>query len=77
MRIFDEVVESAVERRREAKPKRRATSCLFVALGKPLPKTAESCAAAPRQFGGATAKMVANPYSTFHKPDFCKISMPT
>jgi len=48
-----------------------------LALGKPLPKTAESCAAVPRQFGGATAKMVANPYSTFHKPDFCKISMPT
>jgi len=61
----------------------QATGCndplwtLLLALGKPLPKTAEGCAAAPRQFGGATAKMVANPYSTFHKPDFFEILMHT
>jgi hypothetical protein len=48
-----------------------------VALGKPLPKTAEGCAATPRQFGGVTAKMVANPYSTFHKLDFFEILMHT
>jgi len=36
-------------------------------VGNPLPKTAEGCAAAPRQFGRATAKKVANLCSTFHK----------
>jgi hypothetical protein len=47
-----------------------------VALGKPLPKTAESCAAAPRQFGGAASKIAANPFSSFHTSVFFKVLMP-
>jgi hypothetical protein len=37
-----------------------------------LPKMAEGCAAAVM-----TAKTVANPHNTFHKPDFFKILMHT
>jgi hypothetical protein len=48
-----------------------------MAISNPLPKTAEGCAVAPHQFGGATIKMVTNPHDTFHKPDFFKILMHT
>jgi hypothetical protein len=44
-------------------------------VGNPLPKTGKGCAAASSQFGGATEKTAANPYSTFHKSVFFKISM--
>jgi hypothetical protein len=47
-----------------------------LALGKPLPKTAESCAAMPCQFGGAASKIAANPFSSFHTSVFFKILMP-
>jgi hypothetical protein len=64
------------------KPMYRSSFNLYILLvcrgpGKLLPKTAEGCAASPRQFGGATAKMVANPYSTLYKPDFFEILMHT
>jgi len=50
---------------------------VHMVVGNPLPKMAEGCAAAPRQFGRATAKKVANPCRTFHKSDFFKILMAT
>jgi hypothetical protein len=44
-----------------------------MALGKPLPKTAESYAAAPRQFGRAASKIAANPFNSFHTSIFFKV----
>jgi hypothetical protein len=48
-----------------------------VVTGNPLPKADKSCAAAPRQFGRVSPKIVANPYNTFHKVNFFKILLCT
>jgi len=44
-----------------------------VVVGKPLPKTVESCAAMLCWFGRATSKMAANPFSSFHTSVFFKV----
>jgi hypothetical protein len=46
-----------------------------MALGKPLPKTVESCAAVPPQFGRAASKIATNPFSSFHTSVFFKVLM--
>jgi hypothetical protein len=45
--------------------------------GNPLPKVDKSCAAAPRQFGRVSPKIIANPNNTFHKVNFFKILLCT